>query len=80
MFKSGLITFKDKHTLVKFFPNGAQTIAHSDGVTKLIDEKSYMKIIHPDGKEERCPYRVNKVTLQSYEKDIMPNINLTNDE
>jgi len=71
-FKSGVITLKDEHILVKFLPDGSQMIAHSDGTTKFIDINSYMTVISPDGTKQKHPCRVGKATLQFYEKEIAP--------
>ena len=36
-FKNGLLTFKNVNTLIKFFPDGSQVIAHIDGTIKIIN-------------------------------------------
>lgn len=77
-FKSGLVTLKDKNTLIKFFPDGSQVIAHADGVLKVIDATNHLKVIHPDGRVKRVPYTVSKLSLQMYEKGIMPTLNNSN--
>jgi hypothetical protein len=36
-FKNGLMTYKNENTLIKFFKDGSQVIAHIDGTIKIID-------------------------------------------
>lgn len=36
-FKDGLVSLKDPETLIKFYPDGTQVIAHVDGKIKVID-------------------------------------------
>lgn len=72
IFRSGLMTFKNENTLVKFYPDGNQVIAHNDGTIKIIDNNSMLKIIQPDGTVKKVPYPVPKMPIQAYEKGIPP--------
>jgi hypothetical protein len=76
-FKNGLMTYKNENTLIKFFKDGSQVIAHIDGTIKIINTEWMLKIIHPNGGIQKFPYQVPKLTLQVYEKGIMPMIKVT---
>ena len=71
-FKDGLIALKDAQTLIKFYPDGTQVIAHSDGQIKVIDPKGKAKIIYKDGRVERLPFVVDRIPLLVIEKGTLP--------
>ncbi|CAI2361991.1 unnamed protein product [Moneuplotes crassus] len=77
IFRTGLMTFKTEDTLVKFYPDGNQVIAHIDGTIKIIDNNSILKIIHPDKSIQKIPYPVPKMPIQAYEKGIPPIIKVS---